>query len=793
MASLLTLQSHIKGNSDAYEPDFLLQLKHLENSLEVLKLRPAEENKDLVSLLQFVSKTSSHFPEHVKELPLKLIEVLEQHQQELHKSVRRQVVVSLISFRNQDVVDSKLVLPALFKLFRVHDKVLRRTVYFHILSDIQRLNKKTKNSAVNRTLQNFMYSMLSDTFRIAAKKSLDIMIQLYRKGVWNDAKTVNVISTACFVNDTKMLVAACKFFLGVENDEDEEMMRMKQTEEEKDKGTLIKEIRMKFANIHSKKTRKKGKMYTKAIKMASKSVKNKTKAQEIESLNSLHLLNDPQGFCEKLFNKLKTSNERFEVRVMVMDVLSRCIAANGLILLNFYPFVQKYLLPSQLQITRLLAIVAQSVHEYVPPDALHPMVMSIANNFANDRSKSEVITVGLNTIREICARQPLVMNKSLLRDLAQYAKSKNKNVFHAARGIITLYRHIDPKLLKKKDRGKTYDEEASLPQFGENSAQDGLEGIELLDKYKAERDGMQDDEDSDEEGQWIDVSDDEEEAEDEKSSSTDQQDDDNDDDEHVPTLEELGYEIDDGASDDEDDDDNDDENEEQEGDMEDTNNEEEEDDEEDDYAPTLEELGYEIDHGSSDEDDEDSDDEEDNQKKVRFATTPTDSVLNAAKPLETDGLTPAEIEERKKKLAELKQEKKKQRIELTATKLLSDDDFKLLKKIQQQQTVNKVLKRKRNDYIDTDTIEEGNKRSLDDDGDDDDNGRRKSKEETEKWKKRRTHGGGKTKKENAKNKPYMMMKQSRKVTGKAVMGMNQRKIKKELSEKRCLKHKLKKR
>ena len=256
---------------------------------------------------------------------------------------------------------------------------------------------------------------------------------------------------------------------------------------------------------------------------------NKTTAQEIESLKSLNLFNDPQGYCEKLINKLKTSNERFEVRVMVMDVLSRCIAANGLILLNFYPFVQKYLLPSQLQITRLLAIVAQSVHEYVPPDTLHPMVMSIANNFANDRSKSEVITVGLNTIREICARQPLVMNKSLLRDLAQYAKSKNKNVFHAARGIITLYRHIDPKLLKKKDRGKTYDEEASLPQFGENSAQDGLEGIELLDKYKAERDGMQDDEDSDEEGQWIDVSDDEEEAEDEKSSSTDQQDDDNDD------------------------------------------------------------------------------------------------------------------------------------------------------------------------------------------------------------------------------------------------------------------------
>lgn len=107
MASLLLLQSHIKGNPDAYEPDFILQLKHLENSLEVLKLRPSEENKELVALLQFVSKTSSHYAKHTKDLPLKLIEVLDQHQQEMHRSVRRQVVVSLISFRNQDLIDSK--------------------------------------------------------------------------------------------------------------------------------------------------------------------------------------------------------------------------------------------------------------------------------------------------------------------------------------------------------------------------------------------------------------------------------------------------------------------------------------------------------------------------------------------------------------------------------------------------------------------------------------------------------------------------------------------------------------
>ena len=76
-----------------------------------------------------------------------------------------------------------------------------------------------------------MYSMLNDTNAKAAKMSVvcislyqllfnfleklhfvlilviliqDIMIELYRKNVWNDAKTVNVISTACFSKVTKV-------------------------------------------------------------------------------------------------------------------------------------------------------------------------------------------------------------------------------------------------------------------------------------------------------------------------------------------------------------------------------------------------------------------------------------------------------------------------------------------------------------------------------------------------------------------------------------------------------------
>ena len=70
-------------------------------------------------------------------------------------------------------------------------------------------------------MQNFMYKMINDAHHTAAKMALDIMIDLYKKSVWNDAKTVNVIRTACCkevegkLQITKLTPMALRFFLGM--------------------------------------------------------------------------------------------------------------------------------------------------------------------------------------------------------------------------------------------------------------------------------------------------------------------------------------------------------------------------------------------------------------------------------------------------------------------------------------------------------------------------------------------------------------------------------------------------
>ncbi len=75
-------------------------------------------------------------------------------------------------------------MPLLFTLFRCQDKHLRQLLHSHIVQDIKGLNAKVKNNKLNKSLQNFMYTMLNDSNEMAARKSLQVMIDLYKKNVW---------------------------------------------------------------------------------------------------------------------------------------------------------------------------------------------------------------------------------------------------------------------------------------------------------------------------------------------------------------------------------------------------------------------------------------------------------------------------------------------------------------------------------------------------------------------------------------------------------------------------------
>lgn len=504
--NLPQLQNLIKRDPESYVEEFLQQYRHYQSNVQIFKLQPDKANKELADLVMFLAQVGHCYVQHLSSFAQELTELLLGHHTVLEPDLRMTFCKALILLRNKDLIDPTGLLELFFELLRCHDKLLRKTLYTHIVADIKNINSKHKNNKVNTTLQNFMYTMLRDCNPIAAKISLDVMVELYLRNIWNDAKTVNVITTACFSKVTKILVAALKFFLG--KDDDEKNGSESESEEE---GPSARDLMVRYST--GKKTSKNKKKLEKAMKVLKKH--KKKKKVEVFNFSAIHLIHDPQDFSEKLLKQLENSKERFEVKIMMMDLISRLVGIHELFLFNFYPFIQRFLQPHQREVTKILLCAAQSSHQLVPPEVITPVIMTIANNFVTDRNSGEGMTVGLNAIKEVAARCPLAITEDLLQDLAQYKTHKDKNVMMSARGLIQLFRNLGPRMLHKKDRGRPTEAsaEARIRDYGELEAKDYIPGAEVLEVEEEAREGEEGEDgwesasisDDDEDGDWVDV------------------------------------------------------------------------------------------------------------------------------------------------------------------------------------------------------------------------------------------------------------------------------------------------
>ena len=92
----------------------------------------------------------------------------------------------------------------------------------------------------------FISVFILKIFFKASYKSLCVTEDLYKKNIWNDEKTVNVISAACFHSHQKVQSRAISFFLGQDqkeekgpgNDSDDDMDPEEKRQMEKNQEKL---------------------------------------------------------------------------------------------------------------------------------------------------------------------------------------------------------------------------------------------------------------------------------------------------------------------------------------------------------------------------------------------------------------------------------------------------------------------------------------------------------------------------------------------------------------------------
>ncbi|KAJ3068800.1 Protein SDA1 [Podochytrium sp. JEL0797] len=479
--NLPQLQNLVKRDPQSYIDEFRQQARHWDAQLGVFRLDPTSQKQEdsLSELIGFLAQTIGCFPKEqaAKDFPDQMMGLLQGSAQTLKPELRKAMVQALILLRNKDAVLITKTMPLFFSLFRIQDKDLRKLLHSHIVSDIKNANVKAKNNKLNKTLQNFMYTMLKDDHEMAARKSLEVMIELYTKNIWNDAKTVNVIAEACFSPHPKIASTALHFFLGTHDKKNEEV-----DEDEPDMDAIRHKIQ-----INSKKKSK-----TSAVDKAMASIKRKQRAKEraeIFNFSALHLLHSPQDFTDKLFARLKqitanSSTFRYDIRLAFIDLISRLIGIHKLINLAFYTYLTPYLTAHQRQVPKLLAYCAQASHDLVPPDTMQPVVQQIADKFIWSNSSTEVVVAGLNSIREICQRCPLAMGEDLLGSLIDdYKNHRDKGSMMAVRALLSLYRDINPHILNKKHRGKGATmnlDKIDAPEYGRVNVMNMIDGADLF-------------------------------------------------------------------------------------------------------------------------------------------------------------------------------------------------------------------------------------------------------------------------------------------------------------------------
>ncbi len=166
-------------------------------------------------------------------------------------------------------------------------------------------------------------------------------------------------------------------------------------------------------------------------------------------------LYDPQACAEKLFGKLKKSNDKYDVKLLMLRLVSRLIGRHNLMILQFYPFVLRYLNSHDKEkIGEIFAMIIESCHDLVPPEDIKPIIEKIINNYVTDYCSAQHITIGLNATREILTRMPLALDAAQIEYMCDFKQNKNKSVRAAAKSLVNFFRDVCPQLLPKKYVGR---------------------------------------------------------------------------------------------------------------------------------------------------------------------------------------------------------------------------------------------------------------------------------------------------------------------------------------------------
>jgi len=221
------LQNLIRRDPPSYREEFVRQHGHYEAQRAIFMSEPTSANTEsFTELIGFMAQVASSFPDLTATFPDDLAQLLLKNHNALNPDLREKLIQSLVLLRNKDVISSAALLQTLFPILTTtQSKVTRGQIYRNVVSDLRNSNNKVKSHKLNKTVQAVLFELIEagkdDPTSTSGLWAVKLTRELWKRGVWDDARTVEIMKEASLSANTKVMSGGVRFFLGVDQEKEE--------------------------------------------------------------------------------------------------------------------------------------------------------------------------------------------------------------------------------------------------------------------------------------------------------------------------------------------------------------------------------------------------------------------------------------------------------------------------------------------------------------------------------------------------------------------------------------------
>lgn len=212
------LQGNIKRDPQSYYDEFLIQKQQYDAEMNLLQLRPGKDSDRLAELITFISHTVICYKKEINGFYNEIFNLLDTNSTSLHPNLRLKFFQALyhVQVKGGNKKNEKghgvtstsnlggnsafygdpfLLIKLSFKLFTNQDKILKEYLTLFIFNYIKSFSKLKNCSELMRSTQAFLHKIITEEENpTISQKAVEILSQLYRKRVYTDARTVNIIA-----------------------------------------------------------------------------------------------------------------------------------------------------------------------------------------------------------------------------------------------------------------------------------------------------------------------------------------------------------------------------------------------------------------------------------------------------------------------------------------------------------------------------------------------------------------------------------------------------------------------